>query len=271
MSGTSMAAPHVAGAAALLASGTNSPQNADDVQDIMYALVDTGNFNWIDDSGDYFHEPLLDLDLNRQEFSQFLPIVFVAGDGGGGTNNAPTASFTHDDCVVGQSCPFDGSSSYDSDGSIVAYDWDFDNDGLTDGTEVMLDYEFPISGTYPVTLTVTDNDGATDSDTQMVSVSSGGSGTPDACDGLEDGVHLTPSSTNQGRTWTALVDAVNCGSGNVANFDSVSLSWSPEVGTVNHDCSTSTGVCQASQSGIRKKTGSVQFTLNASTTMISKP
>lgn len=70
---------------------------------------------------------------------------------------------------------------------------------------------------------------------------------------------------------TAIVDAVNCIGEDVGSFDWVSLSWSPEVGTVTDYCSTSTGVCQATQSGIRKKTGSVQFTLNGSMTMISKP
>jgi hypothetical protein len=83
--------------------------------------------------------------------------------------------------------------------------------------------------------------------------------------------HPDPSSTNQGSTWTAIVDAVNCIGEDVASFGTVSLSWSPQVGTVTDDCSTSTGVCQATQSGIRKKTGSVQFTLNGSTTMVSKP
>jgi subtilisin family serine protease len=56
MSGTSMAAPHVAGAAAILAaSGDYSPAQ------IKAELVGAGNYDWVDDSGDGFHEPLLDL------------------------------------------------------------------------------------------------------------------------------------------------------------------------------------------------------------------
>jgi subtilisin family serine protease len=51
ISGTSMASPHVAGAAALLAS-RNNPNNATDVNNIRNTLVNNGNFNWVDDSGD---------------------------------------------------------------------------------------------------------------------------------------------------------------------------------------------------------------------------
>jgi len=60
ISGTSMASPHVAGAAAILAS-RNNPANRTDVLNIRAAIVAEGNFNWTDDSGDGIKEPLLDL------------------------------------------------------------------------------------------------------------------------------------------------------------------------------------------------------------------
>ena len=64
---------------------------------------------------------------------------------------------------VGQSVSFNGSSSTDSDGTIVSYAWDFGDGGSSLGSVVSHVYSSP--GTYTVSLTVTDNNGATDTDT----------------------------------------------------------------------------------------------------------
>ncbi|PSO44943.1 MAG: hypothetical protein BRC25_03670, partial [Parcubacteria group bacterium SW_6_46_9] len=55
---------------------------------------------------------------------------------------------------------FRGSGSSDPDGSIQSYTWDFDN-GSTDSTESTGEY-YTSPGTYNPTLTVTDDDGASD-------------------------------------------------------------------------------------------------------------
>ena len=56
----------------------------------------------------------------------------------------------------------DGRYSYDVDGSIVAYEWDFDGDGVIDSTASHDEYPYPDrDGEYTATLTVTDDDGAT--------------------------------------------------------------------------------------------------------------
>jgi len=55
---------------------------------------------------------------------------------------------------------FDGSGSYDLDGIIANYEWDF-GDGHTD-TGVNPTHKYSSSGTYNITLTVTDDDGLTD-------------------------------------------------------------------------------------------------------------
>ena len=63
---------------------------------------------------------------------------------------------------VGEIINFDGSFSFDSDGVISNYIWSF-NDGTT-GNGKTTTHSYSSSGTYHVTLTVTDNDGAIDKD-----------------------------------------------------------------------------------------------------------
>lgn len=61
ISGTSMASPHVAGAAAVIIATSGKPTNKTGVLNIRSTLINTGNFDWTDDSGDGVKEPLLDL------------------------------------------------------------------------------------------------------------------------------------------------------------------------------------------------------------------
>jgi len=76
-------------------------------------------------------------------------------------NRAPVALFSESATTVftGESITFNASSSYDPDGSIVSYYWDF-GDG-TNTTGVVVGHSYVDDGNYTVTLTVIDDDGAT--------------------------------------------------------------------------------------------------------------
>jgi len=70
----------------------------------------------------------------------------------------------------------DGSASWDADGAIARYDWEFGDGSVAVGAVVAHDYAGPgpfIGGTYTVTLTVTDDDGQTATDTLIAKVGSG--------------------------------------------------------------------------------------------------
>ncbi len=87
-------------------------------------------------------------------------------------NVPPTASFTYSCQAL--TCSF-SSTSTDSDGTIVSYLWDF-GDGAT-STQASPARTFGAAGTYPVSLTVTDDDGASGSATQDVTVTEPGQST----------------------------------------------------------------------------------------------
>ncbi len=88
-------------------------------------------------------------------------------DNGPSGNDAPTADFTFVCDLL--ECTFTDAST-DGDGSIASYSWNFD-DGSAAVTTADPVHTYAAAGTYDVTLTVTDNEGATDNVTKAVTVS----------------------------------------------------------------------------------------------------
>ena len=64
---------------------------------------------------------------------------------------------------------FDGSTSRDTDGTIVSYAWNFGEAGAT-GSGAQVSYQYTTPGTYTVSLTVTDNDGQSDTENVQITV-----------------------------------------------------------------------------------------------------
>ena len=90
----------------------------------------------------------------------------------GAANQDPVASFSHapTNPQVGAWVQFDGAASSDPDGSIASYAWSFGDGSTATGPAVW--HRFMSGGSFVVTLTVTDNEGATDSATYAVQVGS---------------------------------------------------------------------------------------------------
>jgi hypothetical protein len=90
-------------------------------------------------------------------------------------NRAPSAAFDWSPTRPKKKKPvtFDGSASSDPDGSIARYLWDWDGDGTTDAQtqSPTTSHSFRDVGSFPVTLTVVDDDGGADSVTRTVTVS----------------------------------------------------------------------------------------------------
>jgi len=149
-------------------------------------------------------------------------------------NVPPTAAFTY--ICSGLYCDFDGSGSTDSDGTIVSYEWIFGDGATANGQTTS--HAFGTDGEYDVSLTVTDNLGATDSENQLVSVTGG------VIELLLD----TSAETTSASRWKAIVEDLN---GNELHG-----SWSASGSSLCID-----SVCTLSN--IHKKVLSVIFTADA--------
>jgi PKD repeat protein len=84
----------------------------------------------------------------------------------------PVASFTYTPAnpIVDQEITFNATTSYDPDGVIVSYNWNF-GDGITTTTsDPLITHSYSEEGNYKVTLTVVDNDGESSSTSETVTV-----------------------------------------------------------------------------------------------------
>jgi PKD repeat protein len=101
-------------------------------------------------------------------------------------DNPPVADAGDDmTLLVDETGAFDGSGSYDVDGAIVSYSWDF-GDGSAAASGVTATHPYAVAGTYTVTLTVTDDDGSTGTDTLTVTVLTPSEATEDLIDVVDD-------------------------------------------------------------------------------------
>ena len=86
-------------------------------------------------------------------------------------NHPPVASFTVPDEVwVGQSVTFNASASYDPDGSVVLYKWDFGDGNVVTTTNPVITHVFNEGGKKNVSLTVFDNMNATSTSAKIVKI-----------------------------------------------------------------------------------------------------
>ncbi|MGC9308174.1 MAG: PKD domain-containing protein [Thermoplasmatota archaeon] len=89
------------------------------------------------------------------------------------TDVPPIASFTWQppDPVTSDTIVFSAEDSRDSDGWITQYAWDFGDDDTAAGADLsQVNHQFSSPGTYTVSLTVTDNDGFTNTSIDTIEV-----------------------------------------------------------------------------------------------------
>ena len=176
MGGTSMAAPHVAGAVAMYLQANPSSTPAQ----VAAGLTSNATSGAVKSPGS--GTP------NRLLYNGFISAGGTPPPG----NAAPAASFTSS--CSGLSCTFTDTST-DSDGTIASRAWNF-GDGST-STVANPAKTYATAGTYTVTLTVTDDKGASSATTRSVTVSGGGDPDP-ATVTLSNGVARQATSAAAG-------------------------------------------------------------------------
>lgn len=157
ISGTSMASPHVAGAAALYLQQNPNATPAQ-VAQAIYSNAATGKIS--NPNGT----------VNR-----LLNTEFLLGGGGGGGNQPPVASFTVS--INGLSVSLQDTSTDDQ--GVVSWQWDFGDGNNSNQQNPM--HSYAQGGSYSISLTVADQQGLQSTARRTITVSGGGGS---GCDGL---------------------------------------------------------------------------------------
>ncbi len=156
-----------------------------------------------------------------------------------GVGPAPQAAFATDtptEGAPGETLAFDGSVSYDTDGSIESHEWRFGDGTTATGPTVEHSYDSP--GTYTVELTVTDDDDQTDTAQRRLRI--GDSNEPPVAQ-LE-----APDTVTVGETAYINADSADDPDGTIERYR-----WELGDGTVEHGTSVSHTYRQAGEYTVR--------------------
>ncbi|WP_195156045.1 PKD domain-containing protein, partial [Halococcus agarilyticus] len=117
----------------------------------------------------------LNIDFAHVAENPNIKAIEIVKTGDGAANEDPAAAFeyTPQDPAAGDDVSFDASGSSD-DGSIASYAWDFGDGASAAGANPT--HAFESAGDYDVALTVTDDQGATNTLTKAVSVAEASGG-----------------------------------------------------------------------------------------------
>ena len=155
--------------------------------------------------------------------------------------------------VVPVTVLLDGGASNDPDGTIKSYAWDL-GDGMT-ASGITVVHTYILSGTYAVALTVTDNQGATRTDTLEILVKE----PPASCvAGIDMSAQLAHTSKTKSRTATAAVRVVDR-DGAAVGGATVSGVWGGVVDGVSSGVTDANGRATLHSSKTEVQTGTFTF------------
>jgi PKD repeat protein len=127
---------------------------------------------------------------------------YAARNGVPPPNQTPVAAFTSS--TSGLTVSVNGNTSSDPDGSIAGYAWAFGD--ATTATGATASHTYATAGQKTITLTVTDNQGATDTEVQQVTVTAAAEIANDTFDRT---VTDAWGTANSGGAWTTTTSATN--------------------------------------------------------------
>jgi phosphatidylserine/phosphatidylglycerophosphate/cardiolipin synthase-like enzyme len=146
--------------------GLNKTHNKGAIVDRSQVLI--SSINWNENSARNNREA--GLIIENEDVAEFYTDIFFY-DWWNGTFH-PRASFTYAPIhpVVDQTITFDASSSTDPGGRIIEYNWNNGDENTTATSCPVMTHTYIIPGSYTVTLTVTDDDGTTDTTSKIITV-----------------------------------------------------------------------------------------------------
>jgi PKD repeat protein len=175
------------------------------------------------------------------------------------TSQPPVAVVTATPTSGSVSLPvnFSAGGSYDPDGSISAYEWNFGNGTpLAYGTDVS--HTYTTAGTYTASLKVTDNSGL--SSTKTVTITATSTTSVTSSTQMFASTTVTLSTNKGGQTQAIAYVTVKDGNGKAISGASVAGTWSGAVGGSGSGTTGTTGVAAISSSRT-KSTGTFTFTV----------